>query len=66
VPNPRKQQKRKRCRYDREHSGSLVHGDWHWTSVNHPNAIIRLDDALRMALAGGDFSQAIQVESIDQ
>jgi len=34
--------------------------------VNHPNAIIRLDDALRMALAGGDFSQAIQVESIDQ
>jgi putative transposase len=66
VPNPRKQQKRKRCRYEREHSGSLVHGDWHRTSVNHPNAIIWLDDASRMALAGGEFEQATHIESIDQ
>jgi putative transposase len=66
VPNPRKQQKRKRCRYEREHSGSLVHGDWHRTTVNHPNAIIWLDDASRMALAGGEFEHATHVESIDQ
>jgi len=25
--NPGKQKKRKRCRYEREHSGSMVHGD---------------------------------------
>ena len=48
TPNPRKQKKRKRCRYEREHSGDLVHGDWHRTTVNHPNAIIWLDDASRM------------------
>jgi len=27
TPNPRKQKKRKRCRYERKHSGSLLHGD---------------------------------------
>jgi putative transposase len=66
VLNPRKQQKRKRCRYERERSGSQVHGDWHRTTVNHPNAIMWLDDASRMALAGGEFEHATHVESIDQ
>jgi len=66
TPNPRKQKKRKRCRYEREHSGSLVNGDWHRTTENHPNAIIWLDDASRMALAGGEFEHATHVESIDQ
>jgi putative transposase len=27
TPNPRKQKKRKRCRYEREHSGSKAYGD---------------------------------------
>lgn len=27
-PNPKKQKKRKRCRYERRHSLSLLHGDW--------------------------------------
>ncbi|MBN1762923.1 MAG: hypothetical protein JW878_07615 [Methanomicrobia archaeon] len=54
MPNPRKQQKSKRCRYERELSGSsLVRSDWHRTTVNHPNAIIWLDDASRISLAGG-------------
>jgi putative transposase len=66
MPNPRKQKKRKRCRYEREYAGSLIHGDWHRTTENHPNAIIWLDDASRMALAGGEFAQATHVESIDQ
>ena len=44
-PNSRKQGKRKRCRYEREHSGSLLHGDWHRTTENHPYAIVWLDDA---------------------
>jgi len=34
-----------RCRYEREHSGSLLHGDWHRTTENHPYAIVWLDDA---------------------
>ncbi len=66
TPNPRKQKKRKRCRYEREHSGSLVHGDWHRTTENHPSAIIWLDDASRMALAGGEFEQGTHGEAIRQ
>ena len=34
---PRKQKKRKRCRYERDHSGSLIQGDFHRTSENHPH-----------------------------
>ena len=52
VPNPRKQKKRRRCRYEREHSGSLVHGDWHRTSEAHPECILWEDDASRFLLAG--------------
>ncbi len=33
-----------RCRYEREHSGSLLR-DWHRTTENHPYAIVWLDDA---------------------
>lgn len=52
VPNKRKQRQRKRCRYEREHAGSLVHGDWHRTSKDHPQCILWLDDASRKILAG--------------
>ena len=38
--NLKKQKKRKRYRYERKHSGSLVHGDSHRTSVNHPYCIL--------------------------
>jgi len=34
-----------KCRYEREDSGSLLHGDWHRTTENHPYAIVWLDDA---------------------
>ena len=54
-PNPRKQRKRSRCRYEREHSGSLLHGDYHRTSSAHPYVILWEDDASRMILAP-DFS----------
>jgi putative transposase len=40
IPNPKKQKKRKRCRYERKHSGSLIHGDWHRTTEKHPYAIV--------------------------
>lgn len=52
---PNKQKKRKRCRYEREHTGSLLHTDYHRTSVNHPHAIIWLDDASRRILSCGEF-----------
>jgi putative transposase len=55
IPNPNKQKKRKRCRYERDHSFSLVHGDWHRTSEDHPYVILWLDDASRYILAGGEF-----------
>ena len=58
IPNPKKQKKRKRCRYERKHSCSLIHGDWHRKSIEHPYAIIWLDDASRYILAGGEFKEA--------
>jgi len=66
--NPRKQKKRKRCRYEREHSFSLIHGDWHRTSIEHPHTIVWLDDASRYALAGAEFktsSMAYSIETFD-
>jgi len=64
VPNPRKQRKRKRCRYERDHSFSLVHGDWHRTTEDHPHAIVWLDDASRYAIAGAEFTEANMEHSI--
>lgn len=52
IPNPNKQKQRKRCRYERKHSGSLVHIDWHRTSLKHPYCILYEDDASRKILAG--------------
>ena len=63
-PNPNKQKKRKRCRYERTHSFSLLHGDWHRSSINHPHAIIWLDDASRFILSGGEFVEATSEHAI--
>jgi transposase InsO family protein len=64
-PNPRKQKKRSRCRYEREHSGSLVHGDYHRTSDKHPYVILWEDDASRKILAGGEFPESSSQHAID-
>ncbi len=52
---PNKQKKRKRCRYEREHTGSLVHADYHRTTEKDPHCIFWLDDACRRILSGGEF-----------
>ncbi|MGC2035423.1 MAG: DDE-type integrase/transposase/recombinase [Thermoplasmata archaeon] len=65
VPNPRKQRPRRRCRYEREHSGSLLHADYHRTSEQHPHAILWLDDASRMILSGGEFPEATSEHAIE-
>ncbi len=65
VPNPRKQRPRGRCRYEREHSGSLLHTDFHRTSVNHPHVILYEDDASRMVLSGGEFPEESSEHAIE-
>ena len=65
IPNPRKQKKRKRCRYERKHSFSLVHGDWHRTSKKHLFAIVWLDDASRFAITGREFTESSLEHSIE-
>jgi transposase InsO family protein len=57
LANPRKQKQRKWVRYEREHSGSLLHGDFHCTSEKHPHCILWEDDASRKILAGGEFPE---------
>lgn len=64
TPNPRKQKKRTRCRYERDHSGSLLHGDWHRTSIDHPYVIVWIDDASRFALFGGEFEMETAARTI--
>ncbi len=62
--NPKKQRKRKRCRYERKHSGSLVHGDWHRSDESKPYAIVWMDDASRKILGYGEFEKATTEHSI--
>ncbi len=65
TPNSMEQKKRKRCRYERGHSGSLVLGNWHRAIKMRPFAMIWLGDVSRKALARGDFESATHVESIE-
>ena len=60
-PNPRKQKKRKRCRYERKHSLSLIHMDWF---EYNKKVIIVQDDASRCILAIGEFDHATGKNSI--
>lgn len=55
LPNINKQKKRKRCRYERKYSGSLVHTDWHRTTRKNSYCIIYEDDASRKILSAGEF-----------
>ena len=52
IPNSKLQKQRKRCRYERHHSGSLIHGDCHRTSEDHPYCLLWIDDASRKILSG--------------
>jgi len=59
IQNPKLQKKRKRCRYERHHSGSLIHADSHRTSIKHPYCILWIDDASRKVLSGIESKTAI-------
>ena len=65
IPDIKKQKQRKRYRYERKHSGSLIHGDWHRSSESHPHVIVWMDDASRYALSGEEFKEATSEHSIE-
>lgn len=65
IPNPRKQRQRSRCRYERKHSGSLLHTDYHQTSENHPHVLLYEDDASRNVLAGGEFAEETTEHAVE-
>ena len=62
-PDPKKQKKRKRCRYERKHSLSLLHADW----LDHEGVqvIAYEDDASRDILSIGEFTNATTVNAIE-
>lgn len=56
---PKKQKRRKWVRYERKHSLSLVHTDWHESkAVPGKQVIAYLDDASRMILACDEWDNA--------
>jgi putative transposase len=64
-PNPKKQKQRKRCRYERKHSFSLVHTDWLDAKDGEGTQVIAyLDDASRYLLSLGEFKEATTANSI--
>ncbi len=59
-PDKKKQRKpRKRCRYERKHSGSLVHSDTHSCKWGKKGKVMTvIDDASRKVLAAAEVSRA--------
>jgi putative transposase len=53
--DPRKRGRRKWVRYEREHSLSAGHIDWHESGWSDIKVCVIIDDASRMILAGGEF-----------
>jgi putative transposase len=61
-----KQKRRKPwIRYEREHSLSAVHIDWHESKVNGKQLCTILDDASRKVLAAGEFDNATEENSLN-
>ena len=57
-PDKKKQKQRKYCRYERDHSFSLGHMDYHESKYNGKWVIVWIDDASRLILTGGEFDEA--------
>jgi putative transposase len=54
YPDEKKQKQRKYCRYQRDHSGSLIHLDWH-EREDGVKVLPIIDDASRKILAIGEY-----------
>ncbi len=64
-PDERKKKQRKYCRYQRKHSFSLGHMDWHESGVVSGKWVaVWEDDASRNILAGGEFDHATTENAI--
>ncbi|HWQ20666.1 MAG TPA: IS481 family transposase, partial [Methanotrichaceae archaeon] len=61
---PNKQKRRKWVRYEREHSMSAGHIDWHEDKRTGIKVCVIEDDASRKILAGGEFSEINTLNSI--
>ena len=58
-PDKKKQKQRKYCRYERKHSFSLVHIDWHESKIIPGKHVCSIeDDASRIILCGGEFDDS--------
>ena len=53
----KKKKRRKWVRYERKHSLSAGHIDWHEWDGTDVKVCVILDDASRMVLAGGEFTE---------
>lgn len=62
----KKKKKRRKpwIRYERKHSLTAVHLDWHTSKINGKEVCIVIDDSSRCILAGGEFDAATAEASI--
>jgi putative transposase len=68
LANEDKQKKKRRkpwIRYERKHSLTAVHLDWHTSRFNGKEVCVVLDDSSRFILAGGEFPAATTENSIE-
>ena len=64
-PDQKKQKQRKYCRYERKHSFSLVHLDWHESKIIPEKWVCAVeDDASRLILCGGEFDDSTAEHNI--
>ncbi len=62
----KKKQQRKYCRYERDHSFSLVHLDWHESkAVKGKFVCVVEDDASRLILCGAEFNNSKEDNNLD-
>lgn len=62
---PKKQKRRAPwIRYERKHSLSTIHLDWHASKYNGKQVCVAIDDASRKILAWGEFDEATTENSI--
>jgi len=60
-----KQERRKTwIRYERKHSLTAVHIDWHLSKVNGKQLCSIVDDASRKVLSAGEFDNATEKNSL--
>ncbi len=64
--NENKKKRRKAwIRYERKHSLTAVHLDWHTSKINRKEVCVVIDDSSRFILEGGEFDSATAENSIN-